>query len=159
MPISVGSQAPDFTLKTKTAEGFVDVTLSSNFGKKNTLILFFPGAFTGICTDEMCGIASGQFLKTDDNTQVYGISVDGPLSQEAWAKANGITTTLLSDFGKKVIHDYGVVLPDFLGTNGEAAARAAFVVDKEGTIRYAEQTATPRDMPNWDAIRECLAGL
>lgn len=159
MAISVGSQAPEFTLRTKTADGLADVKLSDNYGKRNTVLLFFPGTFTAPCTDEFCGLAAGQFLQTDAGTVVYGISVDGPLSQEAWAKQNGITTTLLSDFGKTVIEDYGYVLEDFLGTNGKAAARAAVVIDKEGVIRYAQQTPTPKDMPDFEAVKAVLAEI
>jgi peroxiredoxin len=159
MPLSAGSKAPDFTLRTPATEGFGDVTLSENFGKKNTVLLFFPAAFSGVCTQEMCGVASGQFLKADDSTAVYGISVDQPHALRAWAAKEGITTPLLSDLGGATSKAYGAVLENFAGTAGIASARAAFVIDKEGTIRYAEQTPKPSDLPNFDAIKEALAGL
>lgn len=159
MPISIGSKAPEFTLKRKAPEGLIDVRLSDNFGKKATVLLFFPAAFSSVCTDEMCGVANGQFLDADESTAVFGISVDGFFAQEAWAKSNAISVPLLSDFGRKVVHDYDVVIPDFGGTGGEAAARAAFVIDKEGIVRYAEQTPEPKILPNFDAIRELLSRL
>jgi peroxiredoxin len=159
MPLSAGSKAPDFTLRTPATEGFADVTLSENFGKKNTVLLFFPAAFSGVCTQEMCGVASGQFLKADEGTAVYGISVDQPYALNAWAKKENITTTLLSDLGGATSMAYGAVLENFAGTGGIAAARAAFVIDKEGNIRYAEQTPKPSDLPNFDAIKEALASL
>jgi peroxiredoxin len=83
MPIAIGSPAPDFTLKTKTADGLKDVKLSDNFGKKKTLLLFFPLAYTGTCTQEMCDITSGLDQYAGLNAEVYGISVDSPFSQEA----------------------------------------------------------------------------
>ena len=81
MPLAVGAKAPDFTLKTKTADGLKDVKLSDNFGKKNTLLLFFPMAFTGTCTTEMCEVSQGLNAYTDLNADVYGISADNPFAQ------------------------------------------------------------------------------
>src|SRR5687768_1584544 len=97
MPIAVGSKAPDFTLKTKTADGPKDVKLSDSFGKKQTVLLFFPAAFTGVCTTEMCDQTNGLAEYEKLGAQVYGISVDNAFSQEAWAKQNKIGITLLSD--------------------------------------------------------------
>ena len=86
MPIPVGSKAPDFTLKSKQASGLVDVKLSANFGKKNTVLLFFPLAFTSVCTKEMCDITAGLNGYSGLNAEVIGVSVDSPFSQEAWAQ-------------------------------------------------------------------------
>ena len=83
MPLPVGTKAPDFSLKSKQASGLVDVKLSSNFGKKNTLLLFFPLAFTSVCTQEMCDITSGLNAYSELNAEVIGISVDSPFAQEA----------------------------------------------------------------------------
>jgi len=126
MPIAIGTKAPDFTLKTAAADGLKDVTLSANFGKKKTLIL------------------------------VYGISVDSPFAQSAWAKQNKIGVTLLSDLNKKVAADYGVIFPGLAGI-GDTSARAAFVIGTDGVVKYAEQTATPKDLPNFAAIKAALA--
>ena len=83
MAIPVGSKAPDFTLKSKNASGLADVKLSNNFGKSNTVLLFFPLAFTSVCTSEMCDITSGLQQYKDLNAEVIGVSVDSPFAQEA----------------------------------------------------------------------------
>ena len=158
MAISVGSKAPDFSLKSKNAEGLKDVKLSDNFGKKNTVILFFPLAFTGVCTQEMCDITAGLGAYTGLNADVIAISVDSPFAQEAWAAQNKITITIASDLNKKTAADYDVLLGDLIGL-GSVSARAAFVVDKNGVIQYSEQTPTPKDLPNFDAVKEVLAKL
>src|SRR5437588_6923392 len=97
MALSVGTQAPDFTLKTKQAGGLVDVKLSNNFGKKNTVLLFFPLAFTSVCTKEMCDITAGLNAFSGLNAEVIAISVDSPFAQEAWAQKEKIGITLASD--------------------------------------------------------------
>src|SRR4030095_12053706 len=97
MAIAVGTKAPDFTLKSKTPSGLVDVKLSANFGNKNTVLLFFPLAFTGVCTHEMCDIAAGLNTYRGLNADVIGISVDSPFAQEAWAQKEKIQITLVSD--------------------------------------------------------------
>lgn len=158
MPVPVGSKAPNFTLKSKSAAGVADVTLSNNFGKKNTVLLFFPLAFTGVCTQEMCAISAGFAQYTSLNADVIGLSVDSPFAQEAWAQKEKITVTLASDLNKKTAADYGVLLPDLMGF-GSTSARAAFVVDKQGVVQYSEQTATPKDLPNFEAIKATLAKL
>jgi len=158
MPVSVGTKAPDFTLKTKTAQGVQEIKLSDNLGKKNTVLLFFPLAFTGVCTKEMCEVSVGFAPYARLNADVIGISIDSPFSQEAWAQREKITVPLASDLNKKTAADYGVLLPDLLGF-GSTAARAAFVIDKNGTVQYSEQTPTPKDLPNFKAIQETLARL
>ncbi len=156
MPITVGSKAPDFTLKTKTADGLKDVKLSENFGKKQTVILFFPLAYTGVCTQEMCDQTSGLAEYEKLGAEVYAISVDSPFSQEAWAKANKIGVTLLSDLNKTTIKAYEVVFPMLAGV-GDTAARSAFVIGTDGVVKYAEQTPTPKDLPNFAAVKAALA--
>lgn len=158
MAISIGSKAPEFTLKTKTSEGLQDIKLAENFGHRNTLLLFFPLAFTGVCTKELCDITNGLPSYSHLNTQVIGISVDSPFSQEAWAQKEHIGIPLASDLNKEVAKAYDVLLADLVGI-GSASARAAFVVDKEGVIRYSEQTATPLELPNFEAIQAVLAQL
>lgn len=157
MPIAAGIQAPDFALKS-SAEGFPVVKLSDNFGKRNTVLLFFPATYSPPCTQELCHLVKDTF-PTFGDAAVYGISVDSPFSQAAWAKSEGLPFPLLSDMSRATSHAYGVVLTDFLGTGGEASARAAFVIDKEGVVRYGAQTPTPLDMPDFDAVREALTGL
>jgi peroxiredoxin len=158
MALPIGTKAPDFSLKSKTAEGLRDIKLSDNFARKNTLLLFFPAAFTGVCTQEMCSISSGLNAYTGLNAEVIALSVDSPFAQEAWAQKEKIGITLASDFNKTTARNYGVLLDDLVGI-GSAAARAAFVIDKQGVIQYSEQTPTPKDLPNFNAIKAKLAEL
>jgi peroxiredoxin len=158
MPISVGTKAPDFTLKSKQASGLVDVKLSNNFGKKNTVLLFFPAAFTGVCTQELCDITAGLSAYSGLNADVVAISVDTPFAQEAWAQKEKINLTLASDLNKEVTKAYGVLFPMLAGI-GDTSARAAFVIDKQGVVQYSEQTPTPKDLPNFDKVREALSKL
>ena len=158
MAIPVGSKAPDFTLKSKQASGLVDVRLSNNLGRKNTVLLFFPAAFTSVCTQEMCDITSGLNAYAGLNADVIGISVDTPFAQEAWAQREKIGITLASDLNKEVIKKYNVVFPMLAGV-GDTAARAAFVIDRNGIIQYSEQTPTPKELPNFAKVKETLALL
>jgi glutaredoxin-dependent peroxiredoxin len=158
MALTVGSKAPDFTLKSKTAEGLKDITLSANFGKKNTVLLFFPLAFTGVCTQELCDITAGLSQYSGLGAEVIGISVDSPFAQEAWAQKEKIGITLVSDLNKATTDAYDVRFPGLAGI-GDTSARAAFVIDKAGVIKYAEQTATPKDLPNFDAVKAALQSL
>jgi peroxiredoxin len=158
MALSVGTKAPDFTLKSKQASGLVDVKLSNNFGKKNTVLLFFPAAFTGVCTSELCDITAGLSAYSGLNADVIAVSVDTPFAQEAWAQKEKIGITLASDLNKTTIKAYDVVFPMLAGV-GDTAARAAFVIDKDGVIQYSEKTATPKDLPNFQAVKDTLGKL
>jgi peroxiredoxin len=155
MALSVGTQAPSFTLKSKSASGLSDVSLASG---KNTVLLFFPLAFTGVCTQELCDITAGLSSYSDLKAEVIGISVDSPFAQEAWAQKEKIGITLVSDLNKETTKAYDVLFPALAGI-GDTSARAAFVIDKNGVIQYAEQTATPKDLPNFDAVKAKLAEL
>ena len=156
MPLSVGTKAPTFTLKSKNAAGLADVTIPAP--GKPTVVLFFPLAFTGVCTDEMCSVSQGLNAYAHAGAKVIAISVDNPFAQEAWAKANNITVTLVSDLNKDATNAYDVLFKGIAGI-GDSSARAAFVIDGTGTIQYAEQTATPKDLPDFDAIKAALAGI
>ena len=158
MAIAVGTKAPDFSLKSKTATGLADVKLSENLGKQNTVLLFFPFAFTSVCTQEMCDITSGLSTYGSLNAAVIGISGDSPFAQEAWAQKEKIGIKLASDLTKKTAEAYGTLLPDLLGL-GPVSARAAFVIDRNGVIQYSEQTPTPKELPNFNAIKETLGKL
>lgn len=158
MALPTGTKAPDFTLKSKKGEVVSDVKLSENFGKTNTVLLFFPLAFTGVCTQEMCDITGGITAYEGLKAKVIAVSVDSPFAQDAWAQKERIGITLASDLNKATATAYGVLLPD-LGGFGSVAARAAFVIDKEGVIRYSEQTPTPKDLPNFEAIKAVLGKL
>jgi len=158
MPIPIGSKAPDFTLKSKQASGLVDVKLSNNFGKKNTVLLFFPLAFTSVCTKEMCDLTAGLGAYTGLNAEVIGVSVDSPFTQEVWAQKEKIGITLASDLNKTTAKAYDVLFPMLAGV-GDTAARAAFVIDKNGVVQYSEQTPTPKDLPSFDAVKAALTKL
>ena len=158
MPIPTGSKAPDFTLKSKQASGLVDVKLSNNFGKKNTVLLFFPLAFTGVCTSEMCDVTAGLSAYSGMNADVIAVSVDSPFAQEAWARQHKIGITLASDLNKTTARAYGVLLDDLMGF-GSTSARAAFVIDKNGVVQYSEQTPSPKELPNFAKVKEVLGKL
>jgi len=156
MAISTGTKAPDFTLKTKNAEGLHDVKLSDQYGKGKTVLLFFPLAFTSVCQEELCSVSGSLQRYKDLNATVYGISVDSPFAQEAFANANQISFPLLSDFNREVCQAYDVHYPELLGFKG-VAKRSAFVIDDSGTIIYAESSDDPHQLPNFDAICQALS--
>lgn len=155
MALTTGTKAPDFTLKTKNAAGLEDITLSDNFGKQKTVLLFFPLAFTSVCMDEMCTVNSGIQKYKDLNSAVYGISVDSPFSLEKMALIDNLQFPLLSDFNKDVSTAYDVLYEELLGFKG-VAKRSAFVIDETGTIIYAESSDDPKQLPNFDAIKAAL---
>ena len=163
MPLAVGTKAPDFTLSTKAAGGPKQIKLGDNFGKKNTLLLFFPMAFTGTCTTEMCSLTKELPNYGNLNTVVYGISGDNPFAQEAWAQKEKIDVTLLSDYEHKVTKDYCVVYDSFLPQLNLGMAgvpkRSAFIIDKNGVIQYAESNDDAKQLPNFDKIKAKLAEL
>jgi glutaredoxin-dependent peroxiredoxin len=157
-PIEVGSRAPGFSLKSKQSSGLVNVTLSDNFGRTNTVLLFLVAPFTSVCTTEMREISSDLRAYAKLNAVVLGISVDSPFVQEAWAQKERIKVTLASDLNKEVSRDYNAVYHMLAGI-GDTAARAAFVIDKIGVIRYAERTPMPKELPNFQAVKETLFRL
>ncbi len=158
MPLSAGVPAPDFTLKCAKEGQVVDVTLSSHRGSENVVLLFYPGAFTPVCQREMCSITEGMSDYHDLHAAVYGISGDTQFVLAEWARQFEIGVPLLADYQRAVTRAYDVVWPDFAGL-GEGVARAAFVIDREGVIRYSEQTPTLRDLPDFEAIQACLKAL
>lgn len=157
MPLPVGTRAPLFTLKSLQNGEFKDCALEDNFGKRNTVLLFFPGAFTPPCTEEMCIVNDWHQQATELDAIVWGISCDTAFAQAAWAKQENIAIPLLADYTKEVATQYDVLLASLAGM-GPSAARAAFVINRHGMIRHAEQTATPLEMPNFDAIKSALEG-
>jgi peroxiredoxin len=163
MALAIGSKAPEFSLATKTADGPKQIKLSDNFGKTNTLLLFFPMAFTGTCTTEMCNLSPELPNYAGMNAAVYGISGDNPFAQEAWAKKENISVTLLSDYEHKVAKQYDVMYDSFLpqinlGMSG-VPKRSAFVVDRNGVIQYAESNDDAKALPDFDKIKAKLAEL
>ena len=163
MALAVGTKAPDFKLPTKTADGPKQIALGDNFGKTNTLLLFFPMAFTGTCTTEMCTMSNGLREYSALNATVYGISGDNPFAQEAWAQKESISVPLLSDYEHKIAKEYDVMYDSFLPQMnlgmGGVPKRSAFIVDREGVIQYAESNDDARELPNFDKIKAKLAEL
>lgn len=163
MALQVGDKASDFTLPTKTADGPKLVSLSDFLGKKNTLILFFPMAFTGVCTTEMCSVSQGLDAYASVNAEVLGISGDSPFAQEAWAQKEKIAVTLLSDYEHNVARAFGVAYDSFLPEKnlpmGGVSKLSAFIVDKLGVIQYAQVSESPKDLPDFEAISAKLAQL
>jgi len=154
MSVAVGDRAPDFTLKNADLE---EVSLSSMRGK-NVVVLFFPLAFTSVCTEELCGVSEGIDAYKGLDAEVIGISVDSPFSLQAWAAKEGITIPLLSDFNKEVSEAYGSQYEDLLGFRG-VAKRSAFVLDKEGVVRFASVSEDAKVIPDFEAIKGCLKSL
>lgn len=163
MPLAVGTKAPDFTLSTKTADGPKQIRLSDNFGKKNIVLLFFPMAFTGTCTQEMCSLTPELPKYDGANAEVYGISGDNPFAQEAWAQKEKIGVTLLSDYEHQVAKEYGIAYDSFLPERnlgmGGVPKRAAFVIDKKGVIQHSDIREDARELPDFDKIKAKLQEL
>jgi peroxiredoxin len=163
MALNIGTPAPDFTLPTKTADGPKQIKLSDHFGKQNTLLLFFPMAFTGTCTTEMCGVSMDLSAYGSLNAVVYGISGDNPFAQEVWAQKEQIKVPLLSDYEHKVARAYDVAYDSFLPQMnlgmGGVPKRAVFIIDRSGKIQYVESNDDARALPNFDRVKSKLAEL
>jgi peroxiredoxin (alkyl hydroperoxide reductase subunit C) len=145
MAPQVGSEAPDFTLRNQNNE---EITLSSFRGDRNVLVVFYPFAFSGICTGELCAVRDDIGSFQNDDVQVLAVSVDHPFALKAWATQEGYEFPLLSDFWPHgaVARAYGV----FLEEKG-LAVRGTFLVDKSGVVRFAEVNGPgePRDQDAW----------
>ncbi len=153
--LNVGDKAPDFSLFNTAKQS---VTLSELKGH-NVVLLFFPLAFTSTCTAELCGVRDDISNYSKLDAKVYGISVDSPFSLGKFKEEQGLNFDLLSDFNKAVSADYGSLYESFvLGMNG-VSKRSAFLIDKEGVIRYAEVLESAGDIPNLEAVKQVLASL
>ena len=154
MALQVGSQAPDFALKSNK---MADVKLSELRGNK-VLLLFVPLAFTGVCTKEFCSMRDALKDYEGLDCKVFGISTDSPFALDAWAQKEGYQFPLLSDYNKTVARDYQTLYDDLMGFKG-VCKRSAYVIDKEGKIRYASVSEDARVVPNFDEIKACLKQL
>jgi len=134
------------------------VSLSSYRDQKNVVLLFFPLAWTSVCTTEMCTIRDSLARYDALDAQVLGVSVDSPFALKAWAKEEGLTFPLLSDFNRQAAASYGALYDELLGLKG-VAKRAAFVIDRDGIVRYAEVLEKASDLPDFSAIQECLSAI
>jgi peroxiredoxin len=163
MALQIGDKAPDFTLVTAGPNGPELVKLSDHIGKSKLLLLFVPMAFTGVCTKEFCDVTAGLGAYVELDAKVFGISGDNPFAQAAWAAKEGIGLTLLSDYEHAVAKAYGVAYDQFLPEKnlimGGVAKRSAFVIDKQGVVRYAEVKESPGDLPDFEAVQAALRAL
>ena len=155
MPIQIGQPAPNFTLHDNEKQPH---TLADLKGK-NVVLLFFPAAFTSTCTKELCTFRDNLSRYNDMNAQVYGISVDMPYSLKVYKEQQNLNFPLLSDFNKEASTAYDTIYETWhMGLKG-VSKRSAFVIDKEGTIQYAEVLENAGHEPNYTAIDETLARL
>ena len=155
MAITIGQAAPEFSLfdteKTKIA-------LADQKGS-NVVLLFFPLAFTGVCTTELCNIRDNIAAYNSTNAKVFGISVDSLFTLGKFKEEHHLNFPLLSDFNKEVAAAYGALYENFVLDMKGVAKRSAFVIDKEGIVRYAEVLESAGDLPNFSAIQATLQAL
>lgn len=153
MALQVGAPAPDFELPVKLGEA--PVRLTDYRGSKPVVLLFFPLAFSSVCTAEMCSVAENYAAWEGLDAEVIGISVDSPFVNQKFAQECNAPFPILSDFNKKASEAYGVLSENFAGLNG-VSKRSAFVVDREGIIQYAWVSEDPSVMPDFDEIMSAL---
>ena len=155
MTINVGDKAPAFTLK---SSDFEDVSLTDYSGK-NVVILFFPLAFSGNCTIEMCQVRDDAARYNELDAQVLALSVDSPFALAKFKAENQLNFPVLSDFNKEVSVAYDAYYEEFaLGLKG-VSKRATFIVGKDGNVKYAEVLESPKNLPNFEAIKQTLSDL
>jgi len=155
MSIQKGEQAPTFKLMSSEKN---EVQLSEQRGK-NVVLLFFPQAFTGVCTAELCSVRDNHSVYEKLNAEVFGISVDSVFTLEEFKKQQGYNFTLLSDFNKEVARSYGSLYEEWILDMKGVAMRSAFVIDKDGIVQYAEVLDDVTQQPNFEAIQNVLKSL
>ena len=153
--IRIGQQAPDFTLYDSDKQ---KVSLSDYKGK-NVLLLFYPQAFTGTCTKELCSTRDNIALYDQANARVFGISVDSIFTLAKFKEEQHLNFPLLSDFNKTTSAAYGSIYENFVFDMHGVSKRSAFIIDKQGIIRYAEVLENAGDLPNFTAIQKTLETL
>ena len=155
MTVKIGQQAPDFTLYDSDKQ---KVTLGDLKGK-NVLLLFFPQAFTGTCTKELCSTRDNIALYNNANAQVLGISVDSIFTLAKYKEDQSLNFPLLSDFNKTVSTEYGSLYDNFVFDMKGVSKRSAFVLDKQGVVRFAQVLENAGDLPDFTAIQKTLQEL
>jgi len=155
MALKAGDKAPLFTLHASDTK---EVSLSDYAGR-NVVVLFFPLAFTGTCTEELCTMRDALAEFNNMNTDVLAISVDSPFTLAKFKEVEKLNFPLLSDFNTEVSRQYGSLYDTFVFGMEGVSKRSAFVVDAEGIIRYAEVLESAGDLPNFAAVKETLAAL
>lgn len=155
MSLKVGDKAPKFTLRNSDTK---EVSLKDYEGK-NVVLLFFPLAFTSVCTAELCTMRDNISTYEDLDAEILGVSVDSLFTLSKFKEAEKLNFQLLSDFNKDVSQAYGAYYDDFVLDMKGVSKRSAFVIDKEGTIRYAEILDNAGELPNFAAVKETLSSL
>ena len=155
MGLNIGDKAPGFKLYSSEKE---EIALN-NFAGKNVVLLFFPQAFTGVCTTELCSVRDGIADYNHLNAEVLAISVDSIFTLARFKEDQALNFRLLSDFNKEISAAYGALYEEFVFGMHGVSKRAAFVVDGTGHIQYAEVLESAGDLPSFSAIKEALAGL
>ena len=151
--VNVGDRAPDVTLVNWDRQ---QVRLSDHFGRP-LVLAFFPGAFTGTCTKEMCTFRDRLTAFEDTGSRIIGISVDSPFAQKAFAEQHGLTFSLLSDFNRQAVKAFGVEDPNFVkGLLPGVVKRSVFVLDRDGKVTYRWVSDDPTVEPNYDEVREAV---
>lgn len=156
MAIKVGDKAPDFTLYDTDKKSR---SLKEFFGKK-TVLAFYPGAFTGVCTKEFCTLRDSLASLEALNAQIVGVSIDSPFANKAFAEKNGLSFPLLSDFNRVVSKTYCGLFENFAGLTGYVVAnRSVFVLDAHGTVRYVWISDNPGVEPNYEEINKFIRSM
>ncbi len=153
--LHTGDKAPDFTLR---ASDKSQVSLKDLRGQ-NVVLLFFPAAFTGVCTKELCDMRDGLADYQRLDAQILAVSVDSLFTLNKWKEEQGFNFTLLSDFNKTVSKKYDVLYKEFVFEMKGVSKRSAFVIDKAGIVRYAEVLDNAGEMPNFDSVKKTLQSL
>ena len=151
----IGETAPNFRLQNTDRE-FVE--LNDYKGSKNVLLLFYPLAFSSVCTKELCSTRDNMKIYDSLDAEVLGISIDSFHVQKAFKESQNLNFKLLSDFNKEASEAYGVLYDDFFGMKG-VSKRSAFLIDKEGKIKYAEVLEDASKIPDFGKIQEALSDI
>jgi peroxiredoxin len=151
--VKIGDGAPDFTLPDTDLK---PRRLKEFLGTK-TVLAFFVGAFTSVCTKEMCTFRDSMARLTDLKAQIVGIAVSDPFSNKAFAEKNYLSFPVLSDYKRNVIRAYGIEMPNFAGLDGYTTSkRAIFILDRDGVVRYVWISENPAVEPNYSEIEAFL---
>jgi len=155
MGLTIGQNAPEFILHDTEKK----IVTLAEFKGNNVLLLFFPLAFTGVCTRELCSVRDNIVAYNNVNAKVFAISVDSPQTISTFKEEQHLNFTLLSDFNKEASEAYGCNYDAFIGWMKGVSKRSAFIIDKEGIIQYAEVLENAGDLPDFEKIREILSSL
>jgi peroxiredoxin len=153
--INIDDKAPDFTLRGSDKS---QVSLK-DFSGKNVVLLFYPAAFSGVCTKELCMMRDGLAEYERLDAQILAISVDSLFTLAQWKMDQGFNFPMLSDFNKTVSKKYDVLYKEFVFEMKGVSKRSAFVIDKTGIVRYAEVLENAGEMPNFEAVKNTLESL